>query len=225
MITLKTAVLGAVLAAGAALPLFAAPRCSNGQVSKLSGDLFAPVECSTAALTAPILPGLSVVRAGKDVKADLRDLDGRWEGTLINGIGRYALLLTVKTGWSGKTELSLDSKELQFRDRLSDRLVLVPAKGRGAYEALLTASLAPEASLKGDCFLGAATAPASSTSTAKPPPPDRQADITFANGAIHRVYFALGGKNEMRVRAFSGIPGAALQKFEIVLTRTTREAL
>ena len=54
---------------------------------------------------------------------------------------------------------------------------------------------------------------------------DRQADLTFANGAVHRIYFALQGKDEMRVRAFSGIPGAPLQKFEFVLTRSKRDSL
>ena len=53
----------------------------------------------------------------------------------------------------------------------------------------------------------------------------RGAELTFANGAVHRIHFALKGKNDMRVRAFSGIPGAPLQKFVLELKRSKREAL
>ena len=204
----------------AAGPLFAAPRCSSGQEPRLSGDLFAPVECSSATKTAALLPGLPAVSSGSGVKNDLRDLDGRWEGSLIHGVGRYSLLLKVKASRS-KAELTLDAKELQFRERLTDRLTLTSAKGRGAWSATLTTTLAPEASLGGSAVLGAAVA----TAAAMASEPDRQADLTFANGAVHRVYFALQGKDEMRVRAFSAIPGAPLQKLEFVLTRTKRETL
>ena len=165
-----------------------------------------------------------MLRAGDGIKNDLRDIDGKWEGSLISGLGRYALLLTLKTTWTGKAELTLDSKELQFRDRVTDKLSWVPAKGRGGYDIVLTASLAPEASLKGAAVIGGALIPESSTGSVKLTP-DRQADLSFANGAVHRIYFALKGKDEIRVRAFSGIPGAPLQKFEFVLTRTKRESL
>lgn len=212
----------AVLAAlmSAAVPLLAAPRlCSNGQPPALSGDLFAPVECSTATKPTALLPGLPVVREGKDVKTDLKELEGRWEGSLIHALGRYEVLLTVKTSWTGKAALTLDFKELQFRERLTDRLSLVPGKPRGVYEAELTSTAAPEASLKGGAILGAAVAPDAAS------PADRQAELTFANGAVHRVYFAVKDKAVMRVRAFSAIPGAPLQKFEVELTKTKREAL
>ena len=88
----------------------------------------------------------------------------------------------------------------------------------------MTTTLAPEASLKGAAVLGAAAGVAVSTGSVKIAP-DRQADLTFANGAVHRIYFALKGKEEMRVRAFSGIPGAPVQKFEFVLTKTKRDGL
>lgn len=218
----------AALCAFLAAPLFAAPRCSTGRTPQLSGDAFSPVECSSVTKPSPSLPGLPVVTKGDGIKNDLRDLDGRWEGSLIAGLGRYAISLTVKTTWTGKAELTLDSKELQFRDQLTDKLTLAPAKGRGAYDSLLTTTLAPAASLKGAVVLGGAVmpeTPATSTGTAKASTPDRQADLTFANGAVHRIYFALKGKDEMRVRAFSGIPGAPLQKFEFVLTRAKRESL
>lgn len=218
---LKIAVLGAALAAPAG-PLLAGPRlCSSGLPPTLSGDAFAPVECSATAKPAAFLPGLPA-RRDKAAKADLRDLDGRWEGILIHALGRYELLLTIKTSWRGKTELTLDTKELQFRERLTDRLLLSPAKERGAYEAVMTTSLAPEASLSGRALVGAAAGPEVSTAAALS---DRQADLTFANGAAHRIVFALAGKDELRVRAFSAVPGAPLQKFETTLARTKREGL
>lgn len=214
----------AALAALAAAPLLAAPRlCPNGLPPALSGDLFAPVECSTGTQPSPLLPGLPVVPPGKDVKADLKDLEGRWEGSLIHALGRYEVLLTVKTGWGGKAALTLDLKELQFRDRLSDSLSLVPGKPRGVYAAVLTTTLAPEASLKGGAIVGTAVPP--ETPDGKPVSPDRQIDLTFANGAAHRAYFAVKDKSVLRVRAFSGVPGAPLQKFEVELKKTKREAL
>lgn len=214
----------AALAALAAAPLLAAPRlCPNGLPPALSGDLFAPVECSTGTKTAPLLPGLPVAPPGKDGKADLKDLEGRWEASLIHALGRYELLLTVKTGRGGKTELTLNLKELQFRDRLTDTFSLVPGKPRGVYEAVLTTTLAPEAALKGGAIVGTAAAPEPPAAT--PSPPDRQIDVTFENGAVHRAYFALKDKSTVRVRAFSGVPGAPLQKFDVELKKTKREAL
>ena len=219
---LELAVLAALMAA--AVPLLAAPRlCQNGLPPALSGDLFAPVECSTATKSAVLLPGLPAVRPVKGAKADLRELEGRWEGTLIHALGRYELLLTVKPGRGGRAELSLEIKEQQFRDRLTDPLSLVPGKPRGVYEAALATTLAPEASLKGGAIVGTAV-PAESPD-GKPVAPDRQIDITFANGAVHRAFFALKDKSTLRVRAFSGVPGAPLQKFEVELKKTKREAL
>lgn len=216
----------AVLTAAAAAPLLAAPRlCSSGLPPALSGDLFSPVECSTATKPSSQLPGLPVMREGQALKTDLKDLEGRWEGVLIHALGRYELLLTVKTGWGGKATLTLDVKEQQFRDRLTDRLTLVPRKERGAYDAELTSTVAPDARLKGGAILGAAVPADHPVQKGSPPPPDRQAELTFVNGAVHRVYFALKDKTAMRVRAFSGIPGAPLQKFEVELTKTKREAL
>ena len=222
---LKIAVLAALLTA-AAVPLLAAPRrCSNGLPPALSGDLFSPAECSTATKTTVALPGSPAARTSKNDNLSLKDLDGRWEGVLFHALGRYELLLAVKTGWGGKIELALDLKEQQFHERLTDRLVLVPAKERGTYEATLTSSLVPGAALKGVAGLGMTAPPAASTSTAKAPAPDRQADISLSNGAVHRINFTVKNNAELRVRAFSGIPGAPLQKFEVVLTRTKRETL
>lgn len=226
MNSLKLAVLSVLTAVAAAAPLLAAPRlCANGLPPALSGDLFAPVECSTSTKPTALLPGMPVVREGKDVKTDLKELEGRWEGSLIHALGRYEVLLTVKPGRGGKAELTLDLKELQFRERLTNRLSLVPGKPRGTYETELTSTAAPESSLKGGAILGAAVPPAAASPEAPAPSADRQAEFTFANGAVHRVYFAVKDKSALRVRAFSAVPGAPLQKFEVELTKTKREAL
>lgn len=222
---MKGFAIAALLAASAAA-VSAAPRlCKSGLPPSLSGDLFAPIDCSTGSKPSPQLPGLSVVREGSEVKTDLKDLEGRWEGFLIHALGRYEVLLTVKTGWGGKTTLTLDMKEQQFRDRLTDRLSLVPRKERGSYDATLTSSLAPSAALEGGAVIGAAAPADHPVQKGGQPPPDRQAEVTFANGAAHRVYFAVKDKTVMRVRAYSGIPGTQLQKFEVELTKTKREAL
>ncbi|MEQ1918500.1 MAG: hypothetical protein ABL955_04820 [Elusimicrobiota bacterium] len=210
---LKITVLAALLAAAAA-PLFAAPRrCANGLPPMLSGDLFSPAECSTATKTTVTLPGSPATRSPKDAAPSLKELEGRWDGILFHALGRYELLLTVKTGWGGKTDLTLDLKEQQFHQRLTDRLALVPAKERGTYATTLTSSLIPGAELKGVAGLGSASAP------------ERQADISLSNGAVHRINFTVKDNAELRVRAYSGIPGAPLQTFEVVLKRTKREAL
>jgi hypothetical protein len=219
---LKLVLVGAFLAAAAG-PLLAAPHlCPGGRPPALSGDLFSPVECSTSTKAAVMLPGVAVVT--KDAKTDLRDLEGRWEGFLTHALGRYELLLGIQTRWTGKSDLTLEIKEMQFHERLTDRLSLASTKGRGAYDAVLTTTLAPDASLKGAAVVGAAAAPEVSTGTAKVPT-DRQADLRLSNGAAYRVYFSLKGKDELRVRAFSGIPGAPLQTFELSMTRTKKEAL
>jgi len=215
---LKIAVLCAVLTA-AAVPLLAGPRlCGNGLPPRLSGDVFSPVECSSATLPVAALPGLPA-RLTKYTVTDLKALEGRWEGLAIHALGRYELLLTVKTNWRGKIEAALDLKEQQFRERLTDRLVLTPGKGRGAYAAALTTSLAPEASLAGNALVAEAVGPEGATET------DRQLDLSFANGASHRVVFALKDAKELRVRVFSAIPGAPLQNLEFVLAKSTREKL
>ena len=220
---LKIVVLSALLTAVAA-PLLAAPRrCSNGLPPTLSGDMFSPAECSTATKTTIALPGLPASRTDKS--AGFKELDGHWEGVMFHALGRYELLLTIKTGWGGKSELTMDMKEQQFHERLTNQLTLVPAKERATYTATLTSTVVPGAELKGVLGLGMTPPLALSTSTAKAPATERQADIALSNGAVHRIIFAVMDNAELRVRAFSGIPGAPLQKFEVVLKRTKRETL
>lgn len=207
---LRFVVLGAALAAAAA-PIFAAPRrCANGFEPTLSGDAFSPVQCSTT-MTVAALTGVPA-RVVSGAKTDLKDLAGRWEGMLIHALGRYELLLTVTTHWRGKAELTLALKEQQFRERLRDRLDLAPERGPGLYDAELTTDRAPGLALKGRLALGTM-------------PDGRQADLIFANGAAHRLYFQLKGQNELRVRSVSAVPGAPLQSLETVLHRTKRQSL
>ncbi len=208
----------ALAASAAAVPLLAAPRlCGNGRPAALSGDLFSPAECSSTTLKTAALPGEAPL-TGKNARTGLKDLDGRWEGNLNYALGRYELLLTVKTGWGGKADLTLELKELQFHQRLTDRLTLVPAKENGRFEAVMTTSLLPDAALNGGAIIG------ESTGTARTPGM-RQTDLLFTNGAAHRAVFTLRGKDELQLRVLSAIPGAPLQDYEISLTRTKREAL
>ena len=217
MRNIRFVVLAAALAAAA--PLSAAPRrCANGLEPRLSGDAFSPVECSTKTLAAAALTG-APTQADKSAKSDLKNLAGRWEGTLSHALGRYELLLTVATHWGGKAELTLAMKERQFRERLIDHLALIPDDGPGAYEAELTTDLAPGLVLKGRAAFGAGAPPVGAASG------ERRADLTFVNGAAHRLYFQFKGKDELRLRAVSAVPGAPLQNLETVLRRTKRASL
>ncbi len=198
----------------AALAAPAPRKCASGAAPRLSGDAFSPVECSTAtAKAAPALPGQPVV-PGEGKAPTLKELEGRWEASLTHALGRYELLLTVKTRWGGKADMVLAMKELQFRDRNTDRLALVPVKGvRGAWEAEMTTDLAP------------AAAPLKGRLTMAGTEEERQLDLSFENGAAHRVWLKRAGKDEWLLRAASAIPGAAVQKFETRLLRTKRDAL
>ncbi|MDO8757637.1 MAG: hypothetical protein Q7J64_06485, partial [Elusimicrobiota bacterium] len=80
-------------------------------------------------------------------------------------------------------------------------------------------TLAPEATLTGKALIAEAVGPEDAAET------DRQFDLTFANGANHRVVFTLKDGKELRVRVDSALPGAALQTLELVLTKSKRETL
>lgn len=202
----------------------AAPKCSDGRAPRLNGDAFSPVDCSSTTKAVPGLPGVAGVES-KDVPADLRALEGRWTGSFPHALGRYQAALTVKTSWSGKADLTFELTELQFHEKLTDTLALKPAKGRGAYEAVLGTSLAPGPSLKGALKLGAeqtGTPVAVSTAAAKAPAPRRQADLVFENGASHRVIFELKGKDALEAYWASSIPGAPSQRLLLSLTRAAK---
>ena len=208
---MRTIALALLLSSSAAAA--AAPRkCLQGNEPRLSGDAFAPVECSTAPAAALPLPGEPVAPAA-DAKAFLKKHAGRWEGVVIHGLGRYQVLLALKTGWGGKAELVLKAKEMQFRTRVEDALALVPSKPAGAYSARLTSDQAPAASLAGELRVGAAAEDGS-----------RALELVFQNGASHRLSVRPTADG-LAVSAASAIPGAPLQRLETTLVRSERDAL
>ncbi|UPT75307.1 MAG: hypothetical protein M0D55_06325 [Elusimicrobiota bacterium] len=166
------------------------------------------MQCSTATKPAPALPGRPPVPVA-DAKKALRELEGRWEGTFAHALGRYNAVLTIKTGWSGKTEATLDLLELQFREKLTDKLVLKPAKD--GWDAVWTSSIAPEASLQGTLALGDERVEGTAAA-------GRQADLSFVNGASHRIAYRIAGK-DLEVAVASAVPGAPPQTLRAVFTR------
>lgn len=201
----KRLLLAVLLPALAAAAAPAPRKCASGADPRLSGDAFAPVECSTVTKPAPALPGVPADPKG-GAPLTLKDLSGRWEGSVIHAIGRYELALTVTTHWGGKAELDLAMKEMQFHEKIADRLTLTPAKKSGGYDAVWTSDAATGPELKGRLTLGGT-------------PLARAADLVFANGAAHRFAFAFKSKDELKVAVWSSIPGAPPQQLETVLRR------
>ena len=217
----KLLTLAVALAAVSAIA--AAPKCSDGRPPRLNGDAFSPVECSTVTKSVPALAGTPAADS-KDVPADLKSLEGRWEGAFAHALGRYQAALTVKTAWSGKAEMTLELTELQFHEKLTDSLTLKPGKGRGVYEAVLSSSKAADISLKGALKLGAEAAAVfvgTSTGTVKALPV-RQADLVFENGASHRIVFSQRGKDALDAAWSMAVPGAPTQNLRLTLRRAAK---
>lgn len=207
-----------ILSAGAAVLLLAAfaaakaPTCRNtGLPPTLNGDPFAPVECSTAPKAAVPLPGEPPAPPSAP---DLKALEGRWEGLLVRGFGRYASTLEVKTGWRGKAALTLRWKEQQLRTTGESRLALAPAKTEGGYRAALSASLLPDAELAGLAQFSQETTKDGGTRS--------RADFSFPNGAAHRVRWSFPEKDLLRFTAVWAVPEAPLQTLEGELRRVPR---
>ena len=130
----------------------------------------------------------------------------------MRGIGRYAATLTVTPGKRGRVEFSLRWKEQQFRQTGEARLALAPGKGTGVYAATMTSSLLPEAKLEGTARF---------TGTAQPQgPPAPRADLSFPNGAAHRLRWAFAGPNALKFAAVWAVPNAPLQTLESELRRS-----
>lgn len=193
----------------------AAPSCSNGLEPRLTGDLFTPAECSSDVVKAP---ELGVPPAAASAKTRLKELEGRWEGSAVIGFGRYEMLAELRTRWSGKGTATLKLKELQLRQRSGLSLALAPAKG-GRYALELAADQVPGKTLAGEAVLGVA---ASSAAAAAAP---RQADLTFANGAVYRVRWTPKGPDALDAHVWTAVPGAPPRDFEVALKRTARESL
>lgn len=185
-------------------------KCRLGNEPRLSGDFFAPVECSTAALKVESLP-LPPVEADK--RASLKELAGRWEGAAVAGFGRYELLLTLeKPSWTGSTRATAKLKELQFRER-QGHVIELSSRGRNRWALELKSEALPGRALEGKATLGADEKTG-----------ERRFDAVFDNGARHVALLRLEGE-ELKVRLWSAVPGAPPRELETVLRRSTRESL
>jgi len=204
-----------MLAACLVSPAQAAVHSCRGNLTiRMTGDLFAPIECSTAAVTALPLSIEAVVPA----KTDLTAFAGVWKGTLIQSLYRYELSAAIKPGRSGKAEASLALREMQMGERVEHRLTLAPAKGKGRYSVAASSDRLKGEALKGDAVFGLSV----STPTA-PGVTENQLDVVFANGASHRIRFTPDGKDSLRLQVWSTIPGWPLRSFETVLRRSARQ--
>lgn len=212
--TMKT-LLAAVLAlssAAAAAPL----KCADGGTPRLTGDLFAPVECSSTTLPSAALP----VPPAKPRKLDLAAAAGAYEGSAIEGMGRYELRLELKTGWFGRAEATLKLLELQFHSLSTQTLRLVSAKGAGRWNVVLASDALPGAELKGEAQTGSIEV---STSAPHGAIVDgRQMDFRFSNGSEYRVRFAPSGSS-YRAQVWWTVPGAPARSFETELARAAAQ--
>ena len=176
----------------------AAPhKCANGASPRLTGDVFAPVECSSETPPVPAPP----VPPPAPRRIDWKALEGAYEGSVVQGFGRYELRLELKHGWFGRAEATLKLVELQFHALSINTLKLVPAEGPGRYSIALTTDALPGRKLKGAAVLGS-----------------RQLDMLFANGARYSVRLE-PGPNASRVQFWEAAPGAPPRSFETELTR------
>ncbi len=189
-----------------ASPSWAAPSCVNHVAPRLSGDLFAPVECSSATLPAAALDEAPVEGSRK---ASLKDLAGTWTGQTEEGLGRYALRATLTVSWRGRAQGEATLMERQTHLMTAVSLTLSPAKGAGRYDAALSTRMLPGAVLKGTAVLGLA-APGSSA---------RVLDAAFDNGARYRVELDPDGPDALDARVRFAVPGGPSRSFETRLTR------
>lgn len=136
----------------------------------------------------------------------MKALEGAYEGSAVQGFGRYDLRLELKTGWFGRAEATLKLIELQFHVLSIQTLKLVPGKGPGRYSATLTTDALRGGKLKGEATVGA-----------------RQVDLLFANGARYSVRFLSAGPDDLRAQVWWAVPGAPPRSFETALTRVPPE--
>lgn len=198
----------ALASAAAAAPLM----CANGGSPRLTGDLFAPVDCSSATLPVAALP----VPAAKPGKASLKSLDGAYEGTAIQGMGRYEIRVELKSGWFGRAEATLKLLELQFHTLSTSIVKLSSGKGPGRFDASLSADALPGAELKGVAQAG--TVVVSTSAPRGAIAEGRQFDVRFDNGSQYRLRFAPSGKSAYRAQVWWAVPGAPERSFETELT-------
>ena len=187
-------------------------KCADGGPPRLTGDLFAPAGCSSATLASATLP----VPPVNPRQVSLAGLDGAYEGSAVQGLGRYQVRVELKSGWFGRAEATLRLIELQFHTLSVSTVKLTPAKGDGRFDAVLTAAILPGSELKGEAQAGTVAA---STSTPRGIIAEgRQFDVRFANGAQYRLRFAPSGKSAYRAQVWWAVPGAPDRSFETELT-------
>lgn len=203
-----------VVLAVLAAPAAAARTCRGNLTVRMTGDLFMPVECSTAtAVTAP-LPADAPAAA----KPDLAALKGEWEGDLSYGLSRYQAHASLKVGLWGKVETDLDLLEIMRGERVTHHLTLTPAKGAGRYALAASTSRLEDESLKGEALFGTGVSSSAASGEAQ-----AQCDLRFVNGASHRVVYAPEGRNRLRLKVWSSIPGWPVRSFELVLRRSAHK--
>lgn len=196
------ALLLAVLVPAAAFAAPAARKCANGREPVLSGDAFAPVDCSTFTARALGLPGPSV-EPGSGPATDLKTLTGRWKGAFSVGVGRWEADATVKKSWfGGRATVVLRLVERQFVDTVVDTLALKPVKGLpGAYDATWTSDRLPGTVLKGKAVLAGSGF-----------------GLSLENGAVHRLEWTRDG-GVLRLTAWSSVPHGPVQRVTADLVR------
>jgi hypothetical protein len=198
----------------AAAPL----TCGNNGSPRLTGDLFAPVECAASTAVVAAAP-LSVPPAVPAAKGDLKDLLGRWEGTAFQGFGRYDVAVELVPGRRGKARATMKLLEMQFHRVSAHTLQLVPGKGRGRYEIELATDALADRTLKGTVSLGDVDVSSAAAGAPRPLAGARQMDFAFVNGAQYRVRFAPADASTMRVQVWWTVPGAPERSFEALMAR------
>lgn len=154
-------------------------HCPQGAEAKFTGSPIKPLICvqvSSAAVTvqAPAPPPPPAPLQG----ANLKDLDGRWDGFVAAGVERFELLLTVqKKGWLGKS-LSLQLETKGHSNPLSQIFLLeLKPESEDAYSAVVRLETAQVPALKAKVSLGKAADPAY----------DRELLLLYKDGSAHRL--------------------------------------
>lgn len=192
--------------AAASLASAAAPKCAGrGETPRLNGDLFSPVECSTA-------PAKSNFRAPAppptgQAKVDFAALAGRWTGFMLSGFGRYDLAFDLKPARGG-AKIAMTLREVQFESVSKLALTLTQDGPPGAFAASLSSDSLPVRALKGR-----------GTVVLGPEPGESAVVVSFENGASYEVSFATAPAGAVRASVDWIVPGAPNRRADTTLTR------
>ena len=207
--TMKIMLVALVLSSAAAAAPF---KCDGGGSPRLTGDLFSPAACSSAAAPSPAAD-FAVPVATNPANLDLKALAGVYEGRVVLASTRYSARLEIKTGWLGRAEATLQLTDIQTSTSSTQSLKLVPGKAPGRYQVVLAAENLPGSELAGELTAGAADASAQTAGMSRPAGM-RQLDLRFENGAQYRVRY-LPGAVSARARAWWQAPGEPAGTFEL----------